>query len=457
MENQKTKKLSVAFIVVSIVLAVIAITFIILYGISEAKKNDYGVALENMYEKSFYEVNNIMQSLEVKVDKVVVSNNKVMQRETLNDIWRDCNLAAASLAGIPIDGHSQTETIRFLNQLGGYSVTLADKTLKADITESEFNTLSELQKHCLSLKRAFNSAALMISSKGFKIIENLKIVEGTNNFEAGFDELKNNESKPPELIYDGPFSESLSDKDIKGLPEETYTESEVTKKLWQMFEGEDIKNVTFDGYVDGDFQSYNHTVELKNGDKIFTTVAKRGMFLLQFSRLNATKPNNDEETKTDEELMTVATDFVKNLNLEDFKAIFISRGDGVAYVNVAPVMQVNNTNVVVYPDIIKIKLEEVTAKIIGYEAKSYAFNHVKRNLENPTLSASDATKLVSSRLTVNSTRLSIVPIEYGEETLCYEFECQKDGITFYIFINANTGAEEQIFRVIENSEGKNVL
>ncbi len=327
---------------------------------------------------------------------------------------------------------------------------------QADV-ESELDTLASLQKHCVSIKQAFNTAALLISSNGFKIVENLKIVEGTNNFEAGFDELQNNENKPPELIYDGPYSDSLSDKEIKGLPETTYTQADVESELKKMFANEEIKSITFDGYVDGDFECYIHTLELTNGDKIVTTVAKRGMFLLAFNRLNANPTPENSEPKTDEELMSVASNFVSNLKLQNFQAIFISRGDGLGYVNVAPVLEVDGSKVVIYPDIIKIKLDEVTGQILGYEAKSCAFNHVKRTLSSPSLSAQNATEKVSSRLVINSTRLAVIPKEYGTETLCYEFECQKDGITFYVFINANTGLEEEIFRVIENSEGKNVI
>lgn len=457
MENKETKKMTLALVITSIILTSLVIIFGVLFGVAYADRNRYGTALENVYEKSFYEANNLLQGLEVKVDKVVVSNDRKMQREVLSDVWRDCNLATSSISSIPIDSKSQSDTIKFLNQLGGYSLTLAEKVVSTSLTEDELDTLQALQKHCVSLKRAFNSASLMVSSQGYKIIENLKINTDGSNFEASFDELQNNEDKPPELIYDGPFSDSLSDKEIKGLPETTYTQAEVENKLKEMFSFEEIKEIVFDGYVDGDFESYNHTLILQNNDRIFTTVAKRGMFLLQMSRLNATKVNSDEETKTDDELMQTAVNFVTSLDLADFKAIFISRGDGLAYVNVAPVTQVNNANVVIYPDIIKIKLDETTGTILGYEAKSYAFNHVNRTIEAPTLSASDATSKVSKRLTIISTRLAIIPKDYGTEKLCYEFECQKDGVMFYVFINANTGLEEDIFRVIENSEGNNVI
>ncbi len=457
MEQNKTKKVNSWLIFVSVLFAAATITLGVLYGVSCKQKDDYSIALENVYEQSFYEVNSILQSLEVKVDKAVVSNDKAMQRQVLNEIWRDCNLAASSLASIPIDFNSQTETIRFLNQLGGYSVTLADKTLTSSISETEFDKLAELQKHCIKLKNAFNTAALMVSTDGFKIVENLKIVDGTSEFEAGFSELTNNQNTPPELIYDGPFSDSLSDKEIKGLPETTYTESDVKIELEKMFAGYDIESIVFDGYVEGDFASYNHTLNLKNGDKICTTVAKRGKFLLQLNRINAASKGLSDQVLTDDELMKVATDFVKNMQLENFEAIFISRGDGLAYVNVAPIITLNEAKIVVYPDIIKVKLDEETGDILGYEAKSYAFNHVARTLDAPTLSATEATAKISNRLTIISTRLALTPKDNGSEVLCYEFECSKDGIVFYVFINANTGAEEDIFRVIENSEGRNVI
>ena len=50
-------------------------------------------------------------------------------------------------------------------------------------------------------------------------------------------------------------------------------------------------------------------------------------------------------------------------------------------------------------------------------------------------------------------RLAVVPIGQTSEKLCYEIAGLYDGSTFYVYIDAISGKQVEMFKVIESTEG----
>ena len=59
---------------------------------------------------------------------------------------------------------------------------------------------------------------------------------------------------------------------------------------------------------------------------------------------------------------------------------------------------------------------------------------------------------MSHRLNVETGRLCLIPTDAGEK-LCYEFRGEYGGHTYLCYISAETGAQEQLLRVIEDEAG----
>jgi germination protein YpeB len=87
------------------------------------------------------------------------------------------------------------------------------------------------------------------------------------------------------------------------------------------------------------------------------------------------------------------------------------------------------------------------------EASSYYLNHTQRSIGTPTISRSTAKSKLSLDLNVKTCRLSLVPVGNSSEKLCYEFSGELDGATYYVYIDATTGRQVQMFKVIESSKG----
>jgi len=127
--------------------------------------------------------------------------------------------------------------------------------------------------------------------------------------------------------------------------------------------------------------------------------------------------------------------------------------DGTAVINFA----YEQDGVIIYPDLIKVKISLENGHILGFEARNYIIAHKERDLEEPSLSLEDAKKLVSPNLNVSTGRLALIPGDSGDEILCYEFKGEYGGEIFIVYINANTGKEENILKIIDTNNGTLVL
>jgi germination protein YpeB len=127
--------------------------------------------------------------------------------------------------------------------------------------------------------------------------------------------------------------------------------------------------------------------------------------------------------------------------------------DGMAVFNFA----YEDGDYIVYPDLIKVKVSLATGNPIGFEALNYLVAHRERDLKEPKLSLEEARKLVNKNLEITSERLAVIPGKSGNEIECYEFKGNFDNDSFIIYINANTGKEEDILRILDTDNGTMVI
>ena len=114
--------------------------------------------------------------------------------------------------------------------------------------------------------------------------------------------------------------------------------------------------------------------------------------------------------------------------------VWSSSSSGESVVNLAPVQD----GVILYPDLVKVKVDETDNSIVGFDASHYAYNHHQRIIQSPQISLQTATASVSIP-PVGEGRLTLIPLRETQEVLAYEFECHQNG-TYYIYIDARTAS-----------------
>lgn len=442
-QRSKTNGLIVLLAIVSGVLLVGVITFCALFINSNNIAVTYGNTIESGYKKTFYELLDNVNDIELNLSKTQVSSNKALQQKYLGLVCDNCKYAQNNFGTLPVGVNTVNEGVKFINQMDGYctSLIVGDETF----TEEQKDTIKELKQITLELKASLNAIVTKLL-KGYSILNNSNFNdEGLTNFSSNFQGLSADSISYPSMIFDGPFSDSLYNKEIKGLTGSEISKDEATEIVRKIFEGAENVEINFANETKGNFTTYDF--EVKAHDRLyFVQVTKKGGFLLTLSSYGK---QSETVVKDVSECEKIAEDFAKKLALNDMESVWSENLQGICFVNLAPVIN----SVTIYPDLIKVKIEMSTGVIIGWEAQNYAYNHTERTDLTPLVGATDARNLIDLMLNINTQKLCVMPLEYGGETLAYEFECEYYGSTYYVFINAKTGKEERVLKVVTTDEG----
>ena len=72
------------------------------------------------------------------------------------------------------------------------------------------------------------------------------------------------------------------------------------------------------------------------------------------------------------------------------------------------------------------------------------------------MSMSQARKVLGGRLDIETERLAIIPFDGGEK-LAYEFCGTYEDDTYYVYLDADTGMQLQVFTVIGTAQGRSIM
>ncbi len=422
--------------IVSLVLASV-LTFTFLMPTAEDNM------LEAGYQKNFYDTVEQIDNIDLNLSKALATADKGALQQYLVDTAINSELAENDLQQLPLHDESKHYTTKLINQIGDYAKYLNKKIIIGDkLTQEDYQALSTLYRANLALK---NSLQDMMGNMGDNFSFSSMLEGNSKNLVIkGFDELQNLSVQYPELIYDGPFSDGLTEREIKGLKGAEIDESAAKEKFNKIFNNYELKSVQNVGLASGEIECYNVQAQV-NGDILYAQISKKGGELVMFSYAGSCNAVHCDEDKATE----VAAEFITSLGIKDMKPVWVNLSNNVYTINFA----LEKDNVIVYSDLIKVRVCAETQMVIGLEARSYYTNHTERVIGTPSLSKSQAAKKVSDNIELRTCRLALVPIGTSSEKLCYEFSGECDGSTYYVYIDAINGRQVEMFKVIESTEG----
>lgn len=450
MDAAETKTSNKALIVVTIILSIAVVALGILYGISMSSLNSYQATLENVYQKNFYELVDEVNNAETKLNKVLASNSASYKSKLLKEISKNASEAQTRLNMLPYSINGLSDTISFVNQVSGYTETLA-KTLEngQNLSKNDEETLEKVYESIVNIKKSLNSMSKQMW-EGYNITDSsLKLDGDYNNLTSDMSAMNGEDIEYPTMIYDGPFSDSQVNKEVKGLNFGEVSMETAKSNLGKVLTGVNMDNFDFQGESKGHFTTYDFSYEDENGAYTFAQVTKKGGKLLTLSSQNIYKTKKLELENAEK----IALDFAKKADISNMKVVWSDVIGDDAFINLAPVID----GVIIYPDLVKVKVDLTRGNVLGFEASSYYMNHVDRKIMPTRITQSVAKAKLYSGLKVKDTRLALIPLEYDKEVLCYEFICTMNGNTYYVYINAVNGAEENILKVIQTDNGNLLL
>ena len=435
--------------VICVLLVIVAILGIILYQ----KQREYKQASENSYNMAFYELVNYVQNVETYLAKSLISTTPEHGAETLTNVWREANLAQAYLSRLPIESQELENTERFLNQVSDYSYSLSRKNIyNESLSQEDLKNLKDLHGYSQDLENTLNQLSEDLNSGRFEWGELTK--KGTVAFaqqvdnisKESFNNLEENFHEYSGLIYDGAFSEHLTKQDKKGLTGEDISEEQATQ-IAKQFIGEDqIKEISSLGLSENaTIPVYDFSLKNNQDQSANISIAQKGGHVVYYN-------SNREvgvEAISQEEANEKGKQFLTSKGFPNMKETYYLKQEGIVTINYA----YSQDGVIMYPDLIKVKVALDNGEVLGIETSGYLNNHEERNLPEIKISKEEAKNTLNKDLQIESEGLAMIPTEWQSEIYCYEFKGKVDDSEFLVYINCENGREEDILVIKDTPNG----
>ncbi len=422
------------------------------------QKVQYKTFLENQYQNDFYTLLNSVEGIEALLSKSMVTQSDEQLASLFTQTWENANMAQDSLSRLPVSHLALNETSKFLSQLGDFTYSCGKQIITgATLSDKQWQDLERLHNNSadliISLQKIHREvmedpAQFVDMTKGKNVILS-RTSDRMKPIESNLENMEEETAAYPKLIYDGPFSEHLFNLKSKGLKGKDITREEGKEKAIE-FLGEDrVGEITALGSGDGIVTTYSYEVIPTNekGDRrVFIEVSKKGGHVLWMMDSKVVRKVDYTMPKALEK----AQKFLEEKGFENMVPSYAEKYNGVGVFNFA----YEQNGVLIYPDLIKVQVGLDNGEILGFEAQGFYIAHVdKREIPKPKITLEEARSRVNDRLDIFKERMAIIPTPAQKEVLCYEFKGTFQEDTYIVYINAQTGKEQEILKVIKTNNG----
>lgn len=406
-------------------------------GNAQSSEDSSSVNFERLYRKVGDDINDMCNTM----SKLEVAASPDRTLLLLADLWRLSGSASAALSELPEAHGNVGKLTSFITRAGDYAYALMqgvlnDRPLSADDTEQ----LSKMKEYCIKVSESIESR-----------LESGQLPTDFLDADGFYCETNESEglSDIPTLIYDGPYSETnellepLADLGGEVSQDEALNRA---KELFPDYEA------SYESLCNGRIPTHDIALSGEKGE-ISLSLTKMGGLPLYFMGSpvgNRNDAPNDEETKR---LHEAAQTFLSEWGYGELHPSYAQYYEGSVVINYAAVQD----GVVLYSDLIKVYVDRESFEVFGMDASGYCFCHRQRELNAPSLSQEEAQERLSLLIEVESVTLTLIPKTRSTEVLCWEFKGKKGNDSYIVYINAETGAEEEIFLVINSEESDLVV
>ncbi|KUO74331.1 MAG: hypothetical protein APF77_16395 [Clostridia bacterium BRH_c25] len=420
------------------------------------EKKQYQTFLQNNYQRSFRELVTNVENIKLLLEKAEISASPIQSNALMSQTWMQSYSAAENLGQLPITHVALSKTEKYLNQVSDYSYSLSRVNAQnKNASDKDMEQISKLRGYAGELLGQLHDMESDIAEGRIKFGEirkqgRLALRRASKDaVEIKFGNMEDQFSDYPSLIYDGPFSDNVVEGKPKGLEGEDIS-LEKAKEKAKKFLGEDnIGKIVETSSGKGKIHTFGLEAIPKDNDRsksINIDITKKGGYVLWML-----DPREIPEKKlTDKQASDKAQKFLKDQGFGELTETYFLKNDNTTTITY---IGVSKDGVLIYPDLLKVKVALDNGEIVGFDAYPYLMSHSKRDIPKPKLTEEEARKKISQRLKVERVKLAIIPMPGNKEQLCYEFKGKYNKFDYFVYINAETGEEENILRIIKDEDG----
>lgn len=420
------------------------------------EKKQYQTFLQNNYQRSFRELVSDVENIKLLLEKAEISSSSLQSNSIMSQTWMQSYSAAENLGQLPITHVALSKTAKYLNQVSDYSYSLSRiNAQNKTISDKDMNQISKLRSYAGDLLEQLRGMEEDVAQGKIKFGEMRKqgrLVLKRASEDAVAVKFGNMEDKfndYPSMIYDGPFSDNIIEGKAKALEGEDISLEKAQEKAKKFVGADKVGKIVETSSGKGKIHTFGLEVIPKDNDRnksINIDITKKGGYPLWM--LN---PRDIPEKKlTDQQASDKAQKFLKEQGFGELTETYFLKNDNTTTITY---IGVSKEGVMIYPDQLKVKVALDNGEIVGFDAYQYLMAHRKRDIPKPKLTEAEAKKKVSQRLKIDRIKLAIIPLPGDKEQLCYEFKGKYNQSDYFVYINADTGYEENILKIIKDEDG----
>ena len=429
--------------VISLGVVTLALTAVVTLGaIDIAEMN---TAMTTTYRGTLYELVGIMENVDTDLNKVRVSASSAQQSRLLTDLLLQARLAESSLERFPLNAEADANVTSFINRTADYSQAMLNKIHSGQkLTREDVARIEKLYQTNHKVREELNRLATTMSDKDMESF--IKAKKGNRVFES-FQTLEN-ATLEENNEEQGPFADVAPQNKEGGEQnkKEEITSSRAEELCLGYFKDYAIDHADYAGETTAqDIEAYNFFLHDERGRQLFAQISKKGGELVSFDFYEDCSAKNFDLERS----KMIAEDYLSALGYENMTAVWVNESGTQATFNFA----YEQNGAVYYPDMVKVKVCETKGKVVGFDAVAFLKNHRTRAELNTQVSIGEAQEKLNPNLRVDASRLTVIPVD-GKETAAYEFVCDYQGDTYFIYVDAMTGEEVRILNVLNSKQGR---
>ena len=419
--------------------------------------NTYKTTIQYVYQRSLGELSDYFTSIKSTLTKGVYANTPPQQYGLAAKLMVEAESAKNALSQLPVSQSYSEGIQKYLTQVSDFAsftigVLSRDEKLSQDNIDSmqklaEYADIVAPQIEDLSARFGDGSQEIgkTVTLNGNIVADNTE--ESKTEFDNSFLSISESFADYPSLIYDGPFADSVQNKAPKQISNAQQCTPQQAKKAIADFAGINEGKVKYKETRQGILPVYVFEAE-----NFYGTVTVNGCYICEMYFTDNNK--NENKNISYEEAIELSQKFFEEREIHNMEENYYTLQNGIFTINFA--YKENQTTC--YGDLIKIGVSKDTGEVISYNAQNYIMNHYERNIGSIPLTKQQALKSVSKELNVVSSKKALIPLENGKEVHCYEFTCTgNDDENVLVYINGETGLEEQIFILLQSDGGSLVI
>lgn len=454
----------------ALLVAILAIGGVGYWGFQQSRARErVEVTLTNNYNRAFLNTVDHLQNLEVLLAKGLVAADQRQDDKIFTEVWQQATAILDNLTQLPISDVVVGRTAKFITQLGDFSRGLAENSVEGrTLSSGQYEKLQSLYRQAGDLNNELQKIEAEISAGKTSLVQLADKTragfseEGKKLASANFQTMDKQMHSYPTLIYDGPFSDNLAQREAKGVGKNKINAKTAESKALDFMdlgftdkaesdEGNKKYTALATGKIEGKIPAYRVELMPKEGSQARSRRAVMDISCQGGQVVWSIVPRDlGQENWSIDRARDKAKKFLEKQGHRKAMVSYYQKNDGLVTFNFVP----RENGIIVYPDMIKVSVALDNGEIIGTDARGYLMNHHQRHFDKPKLSEQEALGLIGRGVKIEKDgRLAIIPTESFQESLAWEFRGQLEGNTFLIYINALTGEEERILQLFEDKNG----